>query len=44
PAALMSLVSSLAGREEPATRAQYASEAAPGPESKETKEGHTRRG
>lgn len=47
PAALVSLVSSLAGREEPPARAQYASEAAPErerPEGKETKEGHTRKG
>lgn len=44
PAALVSLVSSLA---EPPARAQYASEAAPErerPEGKESKEGHTRKG
>jgi uncharacterized membrane protein (UPF0136 family) len=47
PGALMSLVSSLAGREEHPARAQYASEAAPEgerPEGKEIKEGHTRKG
>ncbi|HHY93282.1 MAG TPA: hypothetical protein GX511_08065, partial [Firmicutes bacterium] len=47
PAALMSLVSSLAGREEQPARVQYAGDTVPereGTENKEAKNGHTRRG